>query len=239
MIPARIERISQETPTVKSFRLALEEHRIAFNAGQWVDLYLQDQVSAPEGVVGGFSITSAPLETDSIELAVKRIPWGAASVYLHESARVGDAVIVDGGYGDFYYRGEMGGPLVLLAGGIGITPLMSIVRYVDQAALEVDVALLYSAGTPSELIFREELSALASKNPRIRCHFTVTGSAGEPWEGRVGRIGGEMLAEAGVDQRALYYALYYICGPRGFAADMGVILAQNGVDPALVKSESW
>ena len=81
MDAAEIIRIHQETPTVKSFRLGIATPTFSFFPGQWVDLYIDDP---DEGeVIGGFSITSSPLHRDYIDLAIKKIPDGRASVYLH------------------------------------------------------------------------------------------------------------------------------------------------------------
>lgn len=232
MKAAKIISIRQETPTVKSFRLATE---ISFRPGQWVDLYIDPPAPGRQGILGGFSITSSPLRKDSIELAIKKIPEGRASVHMHERARVGDELTIDGGHGDFYYEPGMGNALVLVAGGIGITPLMSIIRFVDEKGLGASIALCYSARTPSELVFLEELKTMASRNDNIRCHFTVTRPGNESWTGSAGRIGRDMLA----DQTKTRSALYYVCGPSGFAQDMGAALEALGVEPNRVKSEVW
>ncbi len=141
MHQVKITDIRQETPTVKSFRLALPAPTFWFWPGQWVDLYIEEPTEGPNGIIGGFSITSSPLHRDYIELTIKRIPEGRASVYLHDRVGVGDQVIIDGGYGEFYFREGMGNRLVLIAGGIGITPLISIIRFVDESQLGVDLTL--------------------------------------------------------------------------------------------------
>ncbi|MEE8291472.1 MAG: FAD-binding oxidoreductase [Candidatus Tectomicrobia bacterium] len=232
---AQIARIRQETPTVKSFLFTLPEMALSFLPGQWVDLYIDDPALGPDVIVGGFSITSSPLQQDGIELAVKKIPEGQASVYMHERVKVGDRLLIDGGYGDFCYQEEMGEALVLIAGGIGITPLMSIIRFVVEAGLDVPITVFYSAKTPSELVFRQELTTIAAQHDKIRCQFTVTRPDQEPWDERVGRIDRLMLAEQGVEQRARYY----VCGPRGFAQDMQAMLTALGVATSRVKSEAW
>jgi ferredoxin-NADP reductase len=233
MEAAEIIRIHQETPTVKSFRLALPTPTFSFLPGQWVDLYIDDP---DEGeLIGGFSITSSPVHRDYIDLAIKKIPDGRASVYLHERVRVGDVVTIDGGYGDFYYRDGMSQALVLIAGGIGITPLMSMVRHIDEAQLSVDMSLFYSAATPLEFVFHEELQEVAARHANIRCHFTVTQPGEASWDGRVGRIDRQMLGE----QAMVPNALYYLCGHRGFAEDMETLLTQLGVGLPQIRREAW
>ena len=233
MPDAHITAIRQESPTVKSFQMDLGDALFSFMPGQWVDLYIDDPMLGP--VVGGFSMTSSPLRKGYVELAVKRIPEGQASVYLHDRVAVGDLVTLDGGYGDFYYHDGMGDSLVLVAGGIGITPLMSIIRYVDEAGLDVGVKLLYSSSDPSELVFHGELQAISARNSRISCHFTVTRPGDETWDGRVGRIDRGMLEEHHLEGAALYY----LCGPRGMPRDVARELAALSVDVSRIKSEEW
>ena len=224
-----ITQIRQETPTVKSFRLALPEPTFSFWPGQWVDVYIDDPIEAPDGIIGGFSMTSSPLHRDYIELAIKRIPEGRASMYLHDRINVGDRVIIDGGYGDFYYQEGMSNRLVLIAGGIGITPLMSMIRFVAEARLDVDLTLLYSARRPSEFVFWEELQDISARNPRIHCHFTVTSPEPEAWTGAIGRMRRTWLSPMVNVGDAMAETLYFICGPRGFAEDMEGILQVKSV----------
>lgn len=232
---AKVECIRQETPTVKSFRLRLFDGSCSFLPGQWVDVYLPPVAGDPEIVVGGFSITSSPLHDDYIEIAVKKLPHGRASVHMHEHIEVGDTVMFDGGYGDFCYSAGTGDTLLLLAGGIGITPLMSIMRFIDEAELDVTAMLCYGAKTPSELVFREELEAMASRRTNLSCQFTVTDPGVEAWSGPTGRIDMRLLSRSCNAQ----IDCCYVCGPRGFVTDMKRLLGALSVDPSSVKEETW
>jgi ferredoxin-NADP reductase len=229
-----LTRIRQETPTVKSFLFDLGGQPFTFLPGQWVDFYIDLGYKTE---VGGFSITSSPLQRGTFELAVKMQAHGVPSVYLNETAKVGDTFIVDGGFGTFYYdeQRDKGAPLLLVAGGIGITPMMSILRYLNEAHPEVEVTLLFSATTAEELVFREELEAMASRNPRIRVVFTVTRHHDEPWEGRVGRITLALLKEH-LPQPG---AWCFICGPPAMLDEVPPLLAQLGVDPSHIRMERW
>ena len=141
IIPATIVSIRDETPTVRVFGLDLDGQRLVFLPGQWIDCYLTP-AGGPE--VAGYSMTSTPGESTRIEIAVKRVGDNAVTHHLHAGAREGDVLYIDGGYGDFAYTREMGSSIVLIAGGIGITPLMSMVRYVDESAPGTRAMLLYS-----------------------------------------------------------------------------------------------
>ena len=131
--------------------------------------------------MAGYSMTSSPRDTSTIEIAVKRVGDNPVTNHIHGLARVGDTLPIDGGYGDFtYVPGDEpeGGPAVaLIAGGIGITPLMSMLRADDEAPRSANVTLVYSASGPGEFAFRDDIDAIAAANPRIRVHYTVTRSA--------------------------------------------------------------
>ena len=231
-IPGSIVDIRQETPTTKSFELDLGGHDFSFYAGQWVDCYAEVD-GRPE--VAGFSMTSSPLTKGTIRLAVKLVGENPVTHFLHKGAEVGTVVQVEGGQGDFYYRGEMGDSLVLIGGGIGITPLMSIVRYIDEAEPDVIAALVYSARTPSELAFREELQEAAQSNENIRCLFTVTRPGNEPWDGHVGRVDEAMLREAGVNAGSLCY----VSGPPPMIRVVVSMLKDLGVPDRQIRYEWW
>ena len=231
-IPATIVDIRQGTPTTKSFELDLGGHDFSFSAGQWVDCYAEVDGRLE---VAGFSMTSSPLTKGTIRLAVKLVGENPVTHFLHKGAEVGTVVHVDGGQGDFYYRRGMGDSLVLIAGGIGLTPLMSIVRYIDEAEPDVSATLVYSASTPSELIFREELNEIARNTENMRCLFTVTRPGDESWSGRVGRVDGAMLREAGVNAGSLCY----VSGPPPMIRDVVTLLRGLGVPDLRIKYEWW
>ncbi|MBI2863538.1 MAG: hypothetical protein HYX94_03140 [Chloroflexi bacterium] len=231
-LEAHIAAIRQETPSVKSFVLDLEGQNLPFLPGQYVDLVVETDF---ESLVGGFSIASSPLRKASIELAVKYRSDRRPAAHLHEKAQVGDPVLVLGSSGEFYYRPDMGSSLVLIAGGIGITPFTSMIRFVDEAKLDTRVVLLYSAKTPDELVFLDELRAISARNPRISCVFTVTRPIDESWEGRVGRIDEQLLAEIIKDS----HALFYVCGPSGMAEAITALLEKQSVSAAQIRRERW
>ena len=142
---------------------------------------------------------------------------------------------VDGGQGDVYYAREMGDSLVLIAGGIGITPLVSIVRTVRDSHPDVKTTLIYSTRSPTELVFREELKAITQEHYNISCFFTVTGPDAEDWTGRRGRIDRELLLEAGAKKGDLFF----LSGPAPMAEAMKEILRGLGVSEDSLRYEQW
>jgi len=232
LVQAEISRIHWETPSVKSFLLDLGGREFSFHPGQWVDFYLD-----PEGErgVAGYTITSSPTTRGAIELTVRAGGENPVTSFLHEQAEVGETVYVDGGQGDFYYSEEMGGPLVLLAGGIGITPLVSILRYAHDGGVDTSATLVYSVKTPSEIVFRRELEEINATSENIRCVFTVTQPGQEPWDGPTGRIAANLLREIPVDLDSLFY----ICGPPPMGQDMTLVLRCMGVGSDRIRHEQW
>ena len=231
-IPANITAIRRETPTVRSFALDLGGREIGFSAGQWIDLFVT--IEGAEAV-GGYSITSSPNDQTMIRLAVKHDGSDhPVTNWLHDGAREGDQVEVSLG-GDFTYTPDEAESIVLIGGGIGMTPLMSIVRTVDEISRNTCLTLLYSASSTDELLFRRELESIAANSPRIRCVFTVTRPARQTWDGRTGRIDAEMLRTEGIDLDALFF----ICGPPAMIQDVAAMLAAFGVPESRVRYEQW
>ncbi|MCY3545072.1 MAG: FAD-binding oxidoreductase [Chloroflexi bacterium] len=236
-IQVRIAEIQDISPTVKAFVLDLQGQAFSFLAGQWIDCFVEIDGRTE---VAGYSITSSPTEAGWFSIAVKLVGDNVVTDYMHEQARVGETLVVDGGQGDFYFdpataSGGNDNPIALIAGGIGITPIASIVRFMDKFAPDVPTTLLYSASAPAELLFRDEFEAIAARNPEFRKYFTVTRSAGELWEGNVGRIDADMLLGASVDGNTRCY----ICGPPEMIRDIANTLREIGVPDERIIYEQW
>ena len=231
-ILATIARIAQQTPTIKSFDLDLGGHELGFKPGQWVDFFVTLEGAE---AVGGYSITSSPSVQDSIGLAIKLDDsYHPVTNWLHKEARVGDCVEISLG-GDFYYTPDMEGPVVLIAGGIGLTPLMSIIRAIAESDDSTPATLIYSVSAPSEILFRQDLEEIASRNPDINLVFTTTRPGEEEWSGRTGRIDAELLRQTQVSSGSLFF----ICGPPDMIRDVIGMLVNFGVPGSRIKYEQW
>ena len=233
-VGAEITAARQATPTVKTLSLRLEDPEFTFLPGQWVDCFV---VIDGRQEVAGFSITSSPAARGSVSLAVKLVGDNRVTSWVHDRARVGDRVEVELG-GDFHYQRHMSDSIVLIAAGIGINPIVSIMRYEDDVDGGVKTALFYSGSHPSELLFEDDLRAIASRHRNVRCIFTMTRSSnpsGHNEEFRTGRIDAAMLVDAEVDLSALFY----LCGPPEMMTDMLGILSVLGVPNDRIKYEWW
>lgn len=237
--PVTIAAIRQETPTIKSFILDYGEQAFDYLPGQWIDLYLDIDGQTE---VAGYSITSSPDETGAgshhgqIQLAIKYGANHKVTRYLHERAQVGEQVTISNGSGNFYYRREMGARVVLIGAGVGVTPLLGILRYIHDRHRDVQVTLLYSVAVPEEVLFADELEAMAASNSNVRLLISVTQPeevAG--WRGLTGRIDADKLRQAGLDARTLYY----ICGPNDMVDNTAALLAALGIPEANIIYEKW
>jgi ferredoxin-NADP reductase len=203
-------------------------------AGQHVDVRL----TAEDGYQAqrSYSIASAP-GTDRLELTVVRIDDGEVSPYLATDAEVGD---------QFELRGPIGGwfvwdpadtsPVLLVGGGSGVVPLMAMLRDHARVASEAAMHLLYSARTLDEVIYREELSELASGGHRA-VTLTLTREKSEGWAGRRGRIDAELLDEVGWAPAARPHC--FVCGPTPFVEAAAAALVGLGHDPGQIRTERF
>jgi glycine betaine catabolism B len=229
MIAATIKNITQATPTIKTLRIE-PQGEFSFKAGQWIDFYAN---LVGERKVAGYSMTSSPLTRGYFDLAVKNVGENPVTKHIHTNAYEGEIVHVDGGNGEIFYEAGAAKNVILLAGGIGISPHMSIFRFIAEGDT-ASATLVYSASSPAELIFREEIEATTRSNPRMKALLTVTDET-DSWQGRVGKIDAALVREAGIDPEALYY----ICGPPAMIHELVDTLRTLGIRRKQMRYELW
>ncbi|HTW56487.1 MAG TPA: oxidoreductase [Thermoplasmata archaeon] len=160
---------------------------------------------------------------------VSTSPWKEAFAAL----KVGDEAEIDGPYGHFVLAEES--PAVLVAGGIGITPLKGMAEYAADRRLPIDVRLVYSNRTEEEIAYRSELEELTRRNPRFEVRHTLTRlPEGSTWTGRRGRLDGGFLADAA---RGLSDPVYYVCGTWGMVEETVRLLASGGISADRIRYE--
>ena len=229
IITVKIAEIRQETPTVRVLTIDLQGQEFNYKSGQWIDCYAD--VNGRREIVG-YSLASSPSSNDFIELAIK-ISDNPVTRYIHQEAAIGDLLYIEGGQGDVYYEKDMGDNIVLAAAGIGIAPIMGILRYINEVTTS-DVTLFQSAPTFDELIYHNEIKRIADSNPRIRYYPCITRE--EPPEGvEKGRITGNLFEKYDIDSDSLFY----LSGPGEMIPDLKDYLVNRGVDDAKIKYEVW
>ncbi len=228
---AQIAAITPATPSIHALRLTIPDARFRFLPGQWVDLGMDI-----DGVAhtSGYSITTSPVHAGEIELAIKGSARHPLSRWVHERARVGDRVRVTQGQGPFVYLPEMSDNVVLIGGGVGITPLLSIFRHVRDAGLSTQAHLVYSVSESCEILFRDELEAAVHAHDNLHVSITVT-QPDAKWHGLTGRIDPVKLHALDVPDDTLYY----LCGPKGMVEDMSTLLHDLGVPMNRIIFEKW
>jgi ferredoxin-NADP reductase len=220
-----------ETPRARTIVLDVDVwsgHR----AGQHVDLRL----TAEDGYQAqrSYSIASAP-EAGVVELTVERIDDGEVSPYLVDELRRGDVFEVRGPIGGhFAWSADEGGPLLLVAGGSGLVPLMSMLRHRAARGAAVQVHVLVSARSAGDLLYADELAALEPREG-LRIAHTYTREAPRGWTGWSRRIDAAMIADVtpGADARA------YVCGPTSYVEHANDLLVAGGHDPREIRSERF
>jgi ferredoxin-NADP reductase len=191
--------------------------------GQHVDIRL----TAEDGYQAqrSYSISSAP-ELDALEITVELVDEGEVSPYLVEEIRAGDQLEVRGPIGGhFSWEVSDGGPVLLVAGGSGIAPLMAMLRHRAARGSDVEAHLLVSARSDADALFRDELERL---EPRAGLHVTWTFTRTPPdgWTGPARRVDRELLAEIGPPPSARPRC--FVCGPTGFVEQVADLLVELG-----------
>ncbi len=215
--------IRSETATTRTFRLRLDEP-MAYLPGQHVVLRL----TAPDGYSASrsYSVASAPDGSPEIELTVERLGDGEVSGFLHDEVVVGDQLEVRGPIGRwFVWQGEV--PALLIGGGSGVVPLMSMLRFARQRGGLGPVHLVASVRSPEELLYADELPG-----PDATVLYTRRTPAG--WPRPAGRIGGDDLP-AGTDPANPVF----VCGSAGFADAVTSVLEERGVPADRIRVERF
>jgi len=227
--------IRAETPDVSSYTLQLPSWQ-AHRAGQHYDVRL----TAADGYQAqrSYSIASPPSRTGEVDLTIERIAEGEVSPYFHDVVQVGDMVEVRGPIGGYFvWEPALGGPLLLVAGGSGVVPLMAMLRERASAEPKPPTVLLYSSRTFDDVIYRDELATLASNDAGLQVIQTLTRSQPAGWTGFDRRIDRPMLTDA--IAAAGTQPLAYICGPTLLVEAAANGLVELGVPPAQVRTERF
>ena len=224
--------LARETPHVATVVLDVPDwpgHR----AGQHVDVRL----TAEDGYQAqrSYSIASAP-EDPRVAITVEQLEDGEVSPYLAGELRPGDALELRGPIGGYFvWEASLGGPLLLVAGGSGVVPLMAMLRHRAAAKSDVPARLLFSSRSWEDVIFRDELEELAGNG--LEVVHTLTRSQPEGWAGYSRRVDAELLHE--VAWRPGAGAQTFVCGPTSFVEAVASGLVDLGHDPATIKTERF
>ena len=203
--------------------------------GQHVDIRLtgEDGYQAERS----YSIAT-PADGDRVTITVERIPDGEVSPYLVDELVVGDRLELRGPIGGwFVWQPDLGGPLLLAAGGSGLVPLMAMVRARVAAGSDVPVRLLVSSRSADDVIFRAELDTIDHRQVGVEVIQTLTRAQPAGWSGYRRRVDREMLAD--IAWPATAKPRCYVCGPTGFVETVASALVELGHEPANIRTERF
>jgi ferredoxin-NADP reductase len=182
-----------------------------------------------------YSICSSPARTGYVEITPKRVNNGCVSVFLNDRAAAGLTVEAAGPSGQFFLDPARDKKVVLLAAGSGITPMMAMLRYLDDVCLNTEATLLYCVRTERDIIFRRELNELQTRLTAFRYHLLLS-QADPEWSGPRGHITREFIGEAVADLRE---RTFFLCGPPPFMDAARKILTELGVGRERIRQERF
>ncbi len=228
--------IIQATPDVKIFKFKPIDSAVKifpYKPGQFLMMYMLDENGKPTNLARAYSISSSPIQKDHLELTIKIT--GKFTTLL-DKMKVGNRVGVTGSFGVFTYNPEKHKDTVMMAGGVGIAPFVSMVRFATAQKLENKILLFYSNRTNKDISHLEELKKLEEENPNFRTIYTVTRD--EPADGihEQGRFN-----ETHINKYlpALEGKNFMLCGSTAMVNDFTAILHSLGVERFRITAEKF
>lgn len=230
---ATVTAVVDETPHARTLVLDVDGWP-GHVAGQHADVRL----TAEDGYQAqrSYSIASAP-EDATVSLTIERIDDGEVSPYLAGEARAADQFELRGPIGGhFTWRAQQGGPLLLVAGGSGLVPLMAMLRHRAAAGSTAAAVLLVSSRTAEDILYRSELERLA-RGDGLAVHHTLTRGLPEGWDGFAGRVDAAMLSAVAPAPGDAAHT--FVCGPTPFVEAVADLLVGLGYEPASIHAERF
>lgn len=205
-----------------------------FVAGQFGDLTLLNPAETDdEGNTRGFSLVHAPFEEDLVVATRMR---DTAFKRMLKDLPIGADVKLDAPYGDFHLHQTVTTPAVFLIGGIGITPVRSIIAQATNDRLPHQMTLLYANKTPADAAFTDDLEGFAKENQHFTFVPVYTDVPGAAWSGERGHINADMLNRHVPDVAA---PIYYLSGPAGMVKAMRQMLIEAGANDDKIRTEEF
>jgi len=232
----RVCRIFDETPGVKTFRLEDEDDLVlpfTYYPGQFLTVTFEIE---GKKVKRSYTIASTPTQSHYCALTIKREDKGLVSRHMHDTIKEGDLIESSGPNGKFTFTGDEAQSIVLVAGGVGITPMMSVIRYLTDIGWHGEIFLLFCCRTTSDFIYRQELEQLQLRNPNLNVFAFMTRAAGTVWMGFKGRFSAEIIGGLipEITSRRIH-----ICGPPAMMDAVVEMFKTLKVPEELIKTEAF
>jgi ferredoxin-NADP reductase len=232
---ATVTEVREETPSARTLVLDVPDWP-GHLPGQHVDVRL----TAPDGysTQRSYSIASAWGEDGKVELTVQRIEDGEVSSYLTDVLKPGDPLEFRGPVGGwFVWRPAQTAPVLLLAGGSGVVPLMAMIRARGAVRGRQPFRLIYSVRTPADTLYPAELARRVRDDPGLDVRYVSTRATPPDWPDPAGRIGVATVNTYGWPPD--FGPDCYVCGPTAFVETAADILVALGQDPKRIRTERF
>ena len=234
----KIVGIFKETHDVKTIRLASPMGGTIpfdYEPGQFVTFSLTIP-GQPKVVKRSYTIASSPTQRDYFEVTIKREEFGVVSRFMHDVVLMGDLLNIKAPSGKFFFNGKGESSIVLISGGVGITPMMSAVRYLTSNCWEGEIYFLFSARSSNDFIFEQELKYLQARHKNLHVLVSMTQAEGTSWMGPQGRFTPQLINGFVPD---LPSKTAHICGPPPMMDAMKSMLADLGMAKDRIKIEGF
>ncbi|MGJ0485403.1 MAG: FAD-binding oxidoreductase [Methylomicrobium sp.] len=230
--------IIEETHDSKTFRMAaagVQPLLFSYKPGQFITFILGIN---GEEVRRSYSMSSSPSRPHLLEITIKRVPGGLVSNWFCDHVKLGDELSVKGPTGHFTCFDSPSRRILFIGAGSGITPILSMCRWIADTAPDIDVKLLASFKSPSDIIFRKEFEMLSARSSGFQTAITVTSrwKGVDFWGGFTGRVNRHMLAMFVPD---ILERDVFLCGPEPFSQSINGILREIGYDMSRFHTESY
>lgn len=232
---AQVRLISKRQETTDSTTFSFSRPD-GFNylAGQFMWLVIPHDQPDDRGTRRHFTIASSPTEPD-LMVTTKFANPGSTFKQALRSLKDGTKIEIRGPHGEFTLPEDPQQPLVLLGGGIGITPFRAMVKFATDKGLPTPLTLIYANKIPADIVYHQEFDAWQAHNPNFKVVFTVD-QAETSWTGETGHLTGEIIKKYIPD---LEIPLYYICGPVGMIEAYQKILTGLDINPDQIHTEDF
>ncbi len=224
--------INIETHDVKSYIFSYPNHEFKYFAGQYICFSIN---IAGEKHQCNYTLSSSPTDKTAISITIKRVNGGKVSNYFHDHFSVGDTISIQKIAGSFYLPEPLPQKILLISAGCGVTPMLSMLRYLAHQHTKSHIIFLHSAQSEADLIARREVEQLAHQLNHCEVVYTLTQSAKPRWLGFQGRVNESMLAN--ISNIKDYQV--FSCGPKSFRATVRQILIASKLPEQNYHEESF
>ncbi len=232
--PSVLEAIIPQAENINLYRFRFQDGSILdFTPGMFAMLYYKDPQTGEE-IGRAYSIASEP-GNSYVEFLIELVHGKLTSKL--EQAKVGDTYYISAPYGAFKFDASKG-KYLFLAGGTGLAPFLSMIKYAIKNKLSADISMIYSVKYPSYILAKDQLESFKNlEAPKVKTTITITRpQPNDNWQGPTGHINEEMVSKYVPDFKE---RICYICGPLNFVKAMKELMASMGVEEANIKTEMW